>query len=250
MSQSRREVLRRQQEAQAKAKRLNRIVAMAAIVVGVVLVGIFGVILAQTWGSGGTSTAATPPNATSNANGIIVNPGKGTDSSPTVELFVDYQCPVCKQFDLRHGPMIRELADSGQIKLIYRTMNFLDNNLRNDSSTRAAVAAACTDSAGVYSAYHDAIFANQPAVEGDGYPTDLLRVTLPATVGLSGDKLTSFQQCYDTRSTLSFVKGTNEAAARDGITGTPALRINGKAIEFAAFFNIPSDQLKALILAG
>ena len=40
MTQSRREALRRQQEAQARAKRLQRIILVAAIVLGLVVIGV------------------------------------------------------------------------------------------------------------------------------------------------------------------------------------------------------------------
>lgn len=250
MSQSRREVLRRQQEAQAKSKRLNRIVAAAAIVIGLVLVAVFAVVLAQSWGKGTSTAAGAPPNATASANGIVVNPGKGSDTTPTVELFLDYQCPVCKQFETLHGATLKSLADSGQIKLVYRTMTFLDNNLRNDASLRAAVGAACSDNVGSYSAYHDAVFARQPATEGDGYATELLRTTIPTGIGLTGEKLTTFQQCYDTRATKAFVEGTNEAAARDGVSATPTMRVNGKTLDNKTLFTATAEGLTKLLLAG
>ena len=47
MTQSRREALRRQQEAQARAKRLQRIILVAAIVLGLVA-GVLAVVLRRT----------------------------------------------------------------------------------------------------------------------------------------------------------------------------------------------------------
>ena len=47
--------------------------------------------------------------------------------------------------------------------------NFLDDNLRNDSSTRAANAAFCASDAGKFQEFHNTIFPNQPATEGDGW---------------------------------------------------------------------------------
>ena len=57
MSQSRREALRRQQEAQARSKRLQRIIIVGAIVLAVVVVGVFGAIFVSQLNKG--STAAT-----------------------------------------------------------------------------------------------------------------------------------------------------------------------------------------------
>ena len=44
--------------------------------------------------------------------------------------------------------------------------NFLDDNLRNDSSTRAGNAAFCAADAGKFQEFHDAVFPNQPAQRG------------------------------------------------------------------------------------
>lgn len=228
-----RQQLRAAQAAKAARQRLFRIIGVA-----VALVVVLGIILAavlyfnQTPATSGTPTTSGTP-ATS-AKAIVVNPGKAPASAPLVEVFFDYQCPICHVVETSFGPEFEKLADAGTIQLQYRTMTFLDQNLRNDSSTRAAVAAACADTVGVYSAYHDQIFANQPAREGDGYPDTLFTQTIPATIGLSGDKLTTFQQCYAQKSTATLVKQIAEQALRDGVTGTPTVRVNGKKMELPA----------------
>ena len=55
MTQSRREALRRQQEAQARAKRLQRIILVAAIVLGLVVIGVVGTIVVSQLNKGGTA---------------------------------------------------------------------------------------------------------------------------------------------------------------------------------------------------
>ena len=231
MSESRREALRRKQQAQARAKRTQRIVIVGAIVLAVVVLGVFGTIFfSQLNKPSAAASSAIPPNATADRSGIIVNPGKAAQGAPTVEIFLDYQCPICKQFEGAFGPTLSSMADKGEINLVYRTLTFMDGNLRNDSSTKAGIAAACADNAGAYSAYHNAVFVGQPASEGQGYTTQQLRVDFPATAGISGDALSAFQACYDSRATASFVDGTNEAAAKAGVTSTPTLRVNGTTI--------------------
>lgn len=231
MSESRREALRRKQEAQARAKRTQRIVIVGAIVLAVVVLGVFGTIFVSQLGKGSSNgSAAIPPNATADRSGIIVNPGKAAQGAPTVELFFDYQCPICKQFEGAFGPTLSSMADKGEINLVYRTLTFMDGNLRNDSSDKAGIAAACADNVSAYSAYHNAVFAGQPATEGPGYTAEQLRVSFAGTAGITGSSLTAFQACYDSRATASFVDGTNEAAAKAGVTSTPTLRVNGTTI--------------------
>lgn len=255
MSQSRREALRRQQEAQARAKRLQRIIIVGAIVLAVVVVGVFGAIFVSQLNKGGTTagggsgaTSAVPVNATADHSGIIVNPGKFKDGVPKVEVFLDYQCPVCKQFESMFGSTLDDMASKGEIQLIYRTMTFLDNNLKNDSSLKAGIAAACADNAGSYSAYHNAIFAGQPTTEGQGYTTQQLRVDFPATAGITGEKLTGFQSCYDTRATSAFVQGTNEMAAADSVNSTPTIMVNGTKLDNNTVFQSSTDAFRQTVL--
>ena len=249
-SQSRREQLRQAQLAKAKSQRFNRIVGIGAVILGVVVVAVFAVVLFQQMGINQTTSSTVPPNATEAKDGIVVNPGKAVDGAPVVGLYMDYQCPVCKQFDTLYGGALKALAESGEIDLQYRTMTFLDNNLSNDSSIRAGIGAACADVQGSYSDYHDEVFANQPAVEGDGYEQTLLRDTIPATIGLTGEKLAGFQQCVDDKATQAFVKGTNEAAFAAGVNGTPTLMVNGKVIDLEQISATAPADLGALISAN
>ncbi|MFT4217569.1 MAG: thioredoxin domain-containing protein [Micropruina sp.] len=251
MSESRREALRRKQQAQAKAKRTQRIVIVGAIVLAIVVVGVFATIFFSQLNKGNTANAAAiPPNATSDRSGIVVNPGKAAQGAPKVELFFDYQCPICKQFEDAFGSTLDDMADQGQIELVYRTLTFMDGNLRNDSSSRAGIAAACADNAGKYSAYHNAVFAGQPATEGTGYTTQQLRADFAATAGITGDALTTFQSCYDSKATAAFVTGTNELAAKAGVTSTPTLRVNGTTIDNATIGKATTpDAFRQLILS-
>jgi len=205
------------------------IVAGVAIVLALIVAGGAAMWLSQAR-SAVTATNAVPPHANGDKSGIVANPGRAKSGAPLFVIYQDYQCPACKEYHTVFGTKLRDAADAGKIQLEYRTMTFLDANLQNDASTRAAVAAACADSAGVYQAYYDALYDNQPATEGAGFSADLLRVTIPTQLGLTGDKLSGFQKCYDTQATLQFVQGTNDAAGRAGVTATPAYWYNGKDI--------------------
>lgn len=253
MTQSRREALRRQQESQQRAKRLQRIIIVGAVVLAVVVAGVFTTIFISQLnrpsavpGAGGS--AGVPVNATEDRSGIILNKGKFAQGVPKVEVFLDYQCPVCKQFETMFGPTLDDMASKGEIQLIYRTMTFLDSNLRNDSSSRAGIAAACADNAGAFAAYHGALFAGQPTNEGTGYTTQQLRVDFPATAGITGDKLAPFQQCYDNRATADFVQGTNEAASKAGVNSTPTIMVNGTKLDNNTMFQQSAEAFRQTVL--
>ena len=247
MSQSNREQLRRNQAAQAKQKRLTRIIGAGAAVLVVVLIGVFVAVLIQNQSHTAVTSSGTPPNATAEKDAILVNPGKAAAGAPVVELFFDYQCPVCKQFEAAYGAAFKALADSGEIEFRYRTMTFMSTNLNNDDSVRAGIGAACSDFSGKYLAYHAQVYGNQPTTEGSGYTDELLRDTIPGTVGVTGADLTTFQACYDYQTTKAFVQGTNDAASRAGVNSTPTVRVNGKELSLQTIAGVQPDALGDLI---
>ncbi len=98
-----REKSRQMRELEARKKRRNRVLAISAGVVAVVLVIGF-VALAITRSGGSAAASATPPGVTADG-GIEV----GQASAPhTVTIFQDYQCPVCKQYEAAVGPWLDE----------------------------------------------------------------------------------------------------------------------------------------------
>jgi len=240
MTQNNRERLRQAQADAAKQQRLNRIIGVGAAVLVVVLIAVFvGVLLQnQSQQAVNSSSAITPPNATSDGKAVVVSPGVAKQGAPVVELFFDYQCPVCKQFESIYGSTLNTLAASGDIELHYRTMNFLDANLANDASLRAGIAATCADTVGQYSAFHNEIYAEQPATEGEGYTDATLRATIPAKIGITGDSLTTFQSCYDKQATKAFVTTMGDLGVQDMQTvtkqvATPTVFVNGKNLPFS-----------------
>lgn len=247
MTQSNRERLRAAEVAKAKQQRFNRIIGVGAAILAVVLIGVFAVVLVQQSQQAATSSSVTPPNATQAQDAITVNPGRAQQGAPVVELFFDYQCPACKQFENAYGSALAGLADAGEIELRYRTMTFLDGNLKNDSSLRSGIAAACADVVGAYSPYHDQVFANQPAGEGSGYPDSVLRDTIPGAAGITGDALTTFQACFDSQATKAFVNGTNEKASRDKVRSTPTFRVNGNDLPLQTIGQVAPADLGNLI---
>ena len=250
---TRREQLRLQQEAAAKRQRQMRIIGVASAVLALGLIAVVvGYLINQNHNKSTVAASqAIPVNANADHTGIVV-PGTtaAKAGAPTLVEYQDYQCPACKQYYDIYGKIIDSLVNKGELNLEYRTMTFLDVNLRNDASTRAAVAAACADNVGAYQKYHDAIYANQPAQEGVGYTDQQLRVTFAAQAGISGDLLTKFQQCYDARATSKFVTGVDDAAGKANVTSTPTYRVNGKDFKLSSVNPTEAEVLAAIKAAA
>ncbi|QIK71147.1 thioredoxin domain-containing protein [Propioniciclava coleopterorum] len=257
---NRRDQLRRQQEAAARQSRTTRIIGVAAGVLALVLIGVLVYAFVsqqpkggETGGPGTTPLAAqiVPPNANADKDGLIV--AQGAAGTPTVTMYLDYQCPNCRTFELGYGQMLDDEAKAGTWTLENKTMVFMDNNLQNTASTRAALAASCAATVDHYKEYSLEVYNNQALQEvrgSDGYSDQLLRETIPAKVGIAGDQLSTFQACYDGRATQDFVAAVDKAAYADGVTGTPSMAVNGKLLNLSLLKDTSPAGLKAFILAN
>lgn len=211
--------------AEGARKRALLIRVGAAIAVIVVVVGVVVVLALR---KDTVDTSAALPAGVANAGGGVV-----TGSGPAViDVYEDFQCPACAQFEAANAPTLEKLAAQGKAMVIYHPMHFLDDNIGSgapnpDSSLRAANAAGCAADQGKYTAYHQKLYAAQPAKEGDGY-TDAALLQVGSDVGL---KAAPFQQCVKE---LTFEGWANqvERESRDrGITGTPTVLLNGAKLD-------------------
>ncbi|MBK8462473.1 MAG: thioredoxin domain-containing protein [Nigerium sp.] len=246
---NRREQLRRQQEAAARAARQRRLIGVIAGLIALVLVGVLVFALVSANRGPAKGSQVIPPHASAAQDAIVVAAGR--EGTPTVTLYADYQCSACANFEQGYGLMLENTAKAGDWTLQTKMLTFQEDKLRNDASTRAAVAASCSDFAGVYGAYHREVFANQesPQTPGSvGYSDQLLRETIPATVGITGDALTAFQQCYDGRATVDFVEKVERGAYNDGVNSTPTIAVNGKKLDLSQATNTTAAGIRQFIL--
>jgi protein-disulfide isomerase len=244
----------RKAKAQAAAPRqgaskavIGAIVAVLVVVAVVVAVALGSRGSTATPGAGASaSSSALPVGATGPGGGIVVNPGKAKPGAPTLDLYEDFQCPICGQLEKLFGAQIRSLAAAGDVTLVTHTMSFLDDNLKNDSSLRAASAAACAADAGRFGPYHDAVYAGQPAKEGQGY-TDAQLEQFARQAGITGGALTTWQQCVKSGQHTAYVKAVQTQSEKDGVFGTPTLKLNGTVLDLQ---KLSPDYLTAQVKAA
>jgi protein-disulfide isomerase len=244
-TQSHKERLRQQQEeARRKAARIRRAVVGSALALAVVLVIVFVFVAIGQGEKNALMDSVVPPDANAEKTAIQVAPGKAKADAPKVVSYFDYQCSGCIELENVIGTQLFALANNGDIDLQLHPMTFRDSQAgENQASTRATVASACADYAGgneIYQKYHQGVFANST---GDGFSDDLLRSTIASTATLSGDQLTQFEQCYDERLTQGFVGTLTDAAFKNGVTGTPAISVNGKVYSGNELQSIASGDL-------
>jgi len=288
---SRREALRAQKLAEERRKRRNRLlIVLAGVVILAIVITIVVVVVnrktptpADTANSGTPSPTVTtpqvnPPDGDAQRAWITVPSANTKQNALIVDIHFDYQCPVCKTVEDTYATMFEQLSDQGDIALRYHTRTFLNIRLDNDSSTRSAMAAACVDVADTtkYVAYHNLLFTQQPITEGQGFTDGQLRVDYPTAVGLTGDALATFQQCYDNQSTLQWITDveqnnlqpvpnkdgfpaylfggptpsidsngqiTGTPGAQYGVAGTPTLFVQGKPFSTGLLFSSSGQPL-------
>jgi protein-disulfide isomerase len=228
-------------------------IVVAAVAVLVIIGGVVGAIAfggkdsGNDTASGGSSAAkggSLPKGVSAMGAGLVVNPDAPA-SAPTLDLYEDFQCPVCGQFESIFGIQIKDMVEANQVKLVAHTLTFLDKNLRNDSSNRAANAAACAADADKFLQYKTAVFQGQPAQEGTGYTDDQLK-QFAKTAGISGAAMTIWEKCYDDRTYNAYVESVQAQSEKDKVQGTPTIRLNGKDVNLQGLTQQTlADQVKA-----
>jgi protein-disulfide isomerase len=218
----------------------------------VAAVAIIGIVIAVILGSGGASggnraTAGGLPAGATGEGGGIVATASAKAGAPTVDVYEDFQCPVCGRFEKEQGAKLAALARAGEVKLVVHMMSFLDTNLGNDASVRSAAAAACAADQGKFLEYHGVVYANQPSQEGAGY-TDADLMGFAAKAGMSGPALTAWTSCFDAQKHLGYAQDVETAAEKAGVFSTPTVKLNGQALSTQQLLTDPQylfDQIKA-----
>ena len=209
----------------------NKIVVATVVVVVAIIAVVGGVIWSQSQKESATGTSTAVPAGSSMGQGYnafaSVTPAAGV---PTVDLYEDFQCPICAQFESALGPTFQELAAQGKVKLNYHVLNFLDDNTGAKNSTPAANGAFCAARVDKFKEFHNAVFASQVA-EGQDV-TDAELGAWATTAGITGDALATWKKCVADGTYTAYVTSVNEAAFKiPKFQGTPTVVIDGKTVD-------------------
>lgn len=162
-----------------------------------------------------------PPNAT--AQGIPT----GNPAAPaTIDIYLDFQCPACKQFQEVSGQTIDELRDSGQAQIVYHPIAILDRTSPDRFSSRSAAAAGCVAAAGVFPEWEKLMYANQPTEGTPGLTTEQM-AQLAQQAGAPAD----ISQCIEDERYAPWAESVTQQAFEAGVQSTPTVKVNGQPIE-------------------
>ncbi|TQJ58303.1 protein-disulfide isomerase [Arthrobacter sp. SLBN-83] len=155
----------------------------------------------------------------------VVAPGAEAEAGKPVKvvLYVDFICPVCKNFETQYNDQLTSLRNDGKITVEYRPLGFLDSRSTTNYSSRAANAAACVANTAPekYADYFNALYAQQPAEGSAGLSDNDLKK-------MASDMGVDINSCVDDKTYRPFVKFTTKEASAIGVTGTPTVFVDGK----------------------
>jgi protein-disulfide isomerase len=198
-----------------------------ALIVGIVVVVLFaiavgfGVYHAQSQQNGG---GATPPNAT--ASGVpLGNP----DAKAKVDIFIDFQCPVCRAYEAATGATINKLIADGSAQITYHPMAFLDGSSDTRYSSRASAASGCAAADKVFAPFAKLLYDNQPPEGGHGLPDSQL-ISYGQQAGAGPD----FGKCVTDNTYAKWTAGLTDQASQAGVNATPTVRVNGKDVDISS----------------
>ncbi|MFS0854085.1 DsbA family protein [Microbacterium sp. 179-I 3D4 NHS] len=194
-------------------------VSIAVVVVLVVLGGLVVFLNNQA-----TAPGVAPTSDIVNEETGAVSFGSGEDE---IDVYVDFMCPVCGQFEQAYGEQLQTAAANDEITLNLHPVSILDRYSQNTKySTRAGGAAYCVaeNAPDSFLDFFNYMFANQPQENTAGYTDEeLASFAEQAGAGAAAD-------CIADGTYMDFV---GDQTSAHEIQGTPTVEINGERIENA-----------------
>ncbi|MFH9659987.1 thioredoxin domain-containing protein [Streptomyces sp. NPDC017248] len=241
-----RERLRQERERQAQRAKVRRQLTVAGAVVAVLAAaGGIGYAVVQAnkpahWEAAKDDKLVKPAHA-SGANGTTVLIGK-SDAKKTLVMYEDPRCPICSTFEQAVGPTVKKGLDAGKFKIQYVGATFLDKGMGGEGSKNAlsALGAALNVSPEAFLEYKSAMYAKKwhPAETTDKFKDDSYLIEIADTVpALKGNA--AFRKDVRDGTFDRWALDESEIFDKDGISGTPTLKMDGKVLTGADGKNAP-----------
>jgi protein-disulfide isomerase len=170
--------------------------------------------------------------------GIVLNP----TATPKIDVYLDYQCPACRAFELQNGAYLNEVTIQKKAKVVYHPMTFI-----GPESILAANAAACSADENKFIEMNLALFQNQPTGENTGRWTNDTLIAIANAVGITSE---NFNQCVNDGKYVKWTKNITIESGKANVNSTPTVLINGKPLDRDTEYGDPVKFRAALAAAG
>ncbi|CAM3128047.1 DsbA family protein [Stackebrandtia soli] len=212
------QIVRQQQE---REERRRQLVLGGAILGVIILLG--GIIAGGIWLSQRGQYDVVQPKAEHTKDGALVV-GEGP---VTVDLYIDFMCPACKNFEAAVAGDIDTYLANGSITVNYHPLAFLNRFSQGTAySSRSAAASVCAADEGMFVEYSKALFAGAPAENTSGL-SDAELITIGEDAGIGGD----FKTCVENETYRGWIEEGTVMASEDAkVTATPTVLIDGSKV--------------------
>ena len=151
-----------------------------------------------------------------------------TDAAVAIVEFSDFQCPFCRRLTVTLDTLLAQYGD--QLRFVFK-----DYPLPNHADAfKAAEAGNCANDQGRFWELHDEMFASQDALDVPSLKK------YAAELGLDTE---AFAECLDGNRYAADVERDLEIGQGHGVSSTPTIFINGRAVMGAA----PLDVLDRIV---
>jgi protein-disulfide isomerase len=217
-----RAALARQVVADQRAAERRRAVTLWTSVAVVLVLFVAGLIGYTTLAGQDEGELVVPSAAVDDGSAFAVGSGP-----VTVDVYEDFMCPACGDFEQATGPTLKQLAGEGRITLRFHPVAILDRFSKGtEYSTRAAAASAAAGQAGKFTEFHDALYANRPEENTTGL-TDAKMIELAAAAGLTD---ATCADAVNEGTYKAWATQVTEKFSAKGFSGTPTITVNGEQV--------------------
>jgi protein-disulfide isomerase len=150
-----------------------------------------------------------------------------SDAPVTLEVYEDFQCPVCAKHSLSVEPLlVEQYVKPGILRIVHKDIAFLGRGGADDESRLAASGAVCSSAQDKYWDYAHWVYNNQDGENAGGFRRERLKAIAEA----AGVDVTNWDSCIDADATIAEVAASTAEGTGRGITSTPTMYIGGQQL--------------------
>jgi protein-disulfide isomerase len=215
----------------------RRRISPGIVVVGVLVLAIVAAVGVDYW----RKHSKVEVTASGRAEPVVIT-GPGTDgkgitigktgAKTNIDLYLDFRCPHCEEFETATGPTLDKLVEDGTATITYWPLAFVSPQ----DSPRLANAFAASAASGRALSFVDAVYGDF----SKAWTTDQL-LQLGKQLGVDDTK---YGAAVNGNTYAGWLDSVSKASTDRNVTGTPTAFVNGKLLDVS---KMTPDGIKAAV---